>query len=113
MSSLVQSKVEKLTSGASRLPEQEIQNLLAQLPDWQLIEENGEKHLRRSFDFKNFRQALDFTNQVGDLAEQADHHPRLVTEWGKVTVDWWTHSVRGLHKNDFIMAAKTGRLRRG
>jgi 4a-hydroxytetrahydrobiopterin dehydratase len=55
-------------------------------------------------------EALDFTNRVGELAEQQGHHPAIITEWGKVTVTWWTHKIKGLHRNDFIMAAKTDRL---
>ena len=57
--------------------------------------------------FKNFEQALQFTNKLGTVAEQQNHHPAILTEWGKVTVSWWTHKIGGLHKNDFIMAART------
>ncbi len=88
----------------------EITELQPQVPEWQIVELNGVKHLQRAFKFKNFAQALDFTNQVGALAEQEDHHPSLLTEWGKVTVTWWTHKIKGLHRNDFIMAAKTDRI---
>ncbi len=63
-----------------------------------------------SFKFKNFVQSLEFTNQVGALAEAEGHHPALLTEWGRVTVTWWTHKIKGLHRNDFIMAAKTDQL---
>jgi len=66
--------------------------------------------LRRIFKFKNFVEALNFTNKVGEIAETEGHHPMLITEWGRVTVVWWTHAIRGLHKNDFIMAAKTNDL---
>jgi len=66
--------------------------------------------LQRTFSFPDFRKALTFTNQVGELAEVEGHHPKLVTEWGKVTVVWWTHSLQGLHSNDFLMAAKTSEL---
>jgi 4a-hydroxytetrahydrobiopterin dehydratase len=62
------------------------------------------------FRFKNFRQALEFTNKIGDIAEQEGHHPVIVTEWGRVKVSWWTHKIQGLHQNDFIMAAKTDEL---
>ena len=62
---------------------------------------------KKSIPSKNFREALAFTNQVGEIAEAQGHHPGLLTEWGKVTVTWWTHKINGLHKNDFIMAAKT------
>ncbi|HSE95394.1 MAG TPA: 4a-hydroxytetrahydrobiopterin dehydratase, partial [Methylomirabilota bacterium] len=60
--------------------------------------------------FPTFVAALDFTNRVGALAEAEGHHPALLTEWGRVTVSWWTHAIRGLHRNDFVMAAKTDRL---
>ena len=71
---------------------------------------DGIKRLRRAFKFKDFREAMQFTNRVGELAEQEDHHPAILTEWGKVTVTWWTHKIKGLHRNDFIMAAKTDSL---
>ncbi len=90
-----------------RVTAEEIRELSPQIPDWQLLEVNGENRLERSFKFPDFKQALDFTNRVGQAAEREDHHPLLVTEWGKVTVDWWTHKIHGLHRNDFIMAAKT------
>jgi 4a-hydroxytetrahydrobiopterin dehydratase len=77
------------------------------VPDWEVVEQAGVKRLERVFKFKNFAQALDFTNRVGTLAEAEDHHPALLTEWGKVTVTWWTHAIGGLHRNDFVMAAKT------
>jgi 4a-hydroxytetrahydrobiopterin dehydratase len=92
------------------LTESQIDQFMPQVPDWQVKEVDGEKRLERVFKFKNFAQALDFTNKVGALAEQEDHHPLLITEWGKVTVTWWTHTIHGLHQNDFIMAAKTDRL---
>ena len=66
--------------------------------------------LTRQFKFKNFVQALAFANRVGDLAEQQDHHPAILVEWGRVTVSWWTHVIGGLHQNDFISAAKTDQL---
>jgi 4a-hydroxytetrahydrobiopterin dehydratase len=65
------------------------------------------KHLEKEFKFDNFVHALAFTNKIGELAEEEGHHPALLTEWGKVTVSWWTHKIRGLHRNDFIMAAKS------
>jgi 4a-hydroxytetrahydrobiopterin dehydratase len=83
---------------------------MSQTPGWNVIEIEGVKRLQREFKFKNFAEALTFTNQVGGLAEAQDHHPALITEWGLVTVTWWTHAVKGLHKNDFIMAAKVDEL---
>jgi 4a-hydroxytetrahydrobiopterin dehydratase len=65
------------------------------------------KRLEKVFKLKNFVQALEFTNKIGAAAEEENHHPLIITEWGKVTVQWWTYVVNGLHKNDFIMTAKT------
>lgn len=96
--------------GEPTLSEAELAEYLPRVPGWEIVEEGGEKRLRRSFKFKNFAQALEFTNRVGAAAEAQDHHPRLVTEWGRVTVDWWTHVIGGLHQNDFIMAARTSEL---
>ncbi len=89
------------------LDDYEIGELSQQLPGWMVTEHNGVKKLERRFRFKNFAEALAFTNAVGALAEEAGHHPALLTEWGSVTVWWWTHKIKGLHRNDFIMAART------
>ena len=96
--------------GEPTVTEEEIRQYHPQIPDWEIIEVEGVKRLRRSFKFKNFAQALAFTQQIGEIAEQEDHHPVIVTEWGKVTATWWTHKIHGLHRNDFIMAAKTDDL---
>ncbi len=84
--------------------------LLSQLPGWQIETRNAVAQLEKSYGFANFAQALAFTNALGAIAEAADHHPALLTEWGKVTVTWWSHSLKGLHRNDFIMAARTEQL---
>lgn len=81
--------------------------LLAQLAGWSIEQVAGMDQLRAQFAFANFAEALAFANRVGELAEAADHHPRIVLEWGKVEVRWWTHAIGGLHENDFIMAART------
>ncbi len=96
--------------GEPPLSAAEIATLKPQLPDWQIIEVDGIQRLQRTYKFKNFAEALAFTNRVGELAEKEAHHPAILTEWGKVTVTWWTHKIRGLHRNDFIMAAKTDSL---
>ena len=88
----------------------EIETLRREIPDWGLREREGIAQLERVFPFANFADALAFTNRVGALAEEAGHHPALTTEWGRVTVAWWTHTIRGLDRNDFIMAAKTDAL---
>ena len=77
------------------------------IPEWKIGERENIKRLERTFRFKNFAQAVTFTNKVAEIAEQEEHHPAILTEWGKVTVTWWTHKIKGLHRNDFIMAAKT------
>ena len=95
---------------APRATEEEIQEWRREIPEWKLIEEDGEAKLQREFSFPDFRSALAFTNQVGELAEEQNHHPALITEYGKVTVVWWTHKIGGLHRNDFICAARTDQL---
>jgi 4a-hydroxytetrahydrobiopterin dehydratase len=97
-------------SGEGTLSAEEISELHTQVPTWQIVERDGEQHLERSFEFPDFTSALAFTNEIGRLAEEQDHHPRIITEWGEVTVAWWTHKVGGLHRNDFISAAKTDEI---
>jgi 4a-hydroxytetrahydrobiopterin dehydratase len=99
--------------GVPPLDDEQITPLLSEVPEWQVLDVDGVRRLERVFTFKDFAAALDFTNQVGALAEQQGHHPLLVTEWGRVTVQWWTHKIKGLHKNDFIMAARTDLLMTG
>ena len=89
------------------LSESEVEEYAEQVPDWEIIQADDVPRLKRVFKFRNFSQALAFTVQVGILAEKEDHHPALTTEWGKVTVLFWTHAIQGLHLNDFICAAKT------
>ncbi len=112
MAELDQMTPVSVEQGASLLPDNEVKRYHQQLPDWQLVTEVGEQRIRRVFTFHNFAEALSFTDQVGRIAEQYNHHPALLTEWGKVTVTWWTHKVKGLHLNDFIMAARTDQLYR-
>ena len=88
----------------------EIGELAGQLPGWNVSEKDGVARLEASFKFVNFRRAVDFTNQVAQVSNEEDHHPVILTEWGKVTVTWWTHKIKGLHQNDFIMAAKTSKI---
>ena len=95
---------------APRLSPEEVAKLLPSLPDWMLEEIAAVPRLVRVYKFKNFAEAIAFTNRVGEIAEREDHHPALLTEWGRVTVSWWTHAIGGLHRNDFIMAAKTDSL---
>ena len=107
MSGLAQMKCTACRGDEPRLSDAEIEELRSQVPDWRVVEHDGVKRLERAFGFDDFAQALAFTNRVGEQAEEEGHHPSLLTEWGKVTVTWWTHKIGGLHRNDFIMAART------
>ena len=113
MSELSEMKCTACRGDEPTLTEAEISGLRPRVPDWQLVERDGIKRLERVFGFRNFAEALAFTNRVGEQAEEEGHHPALLTEWGRVTVTWWTHKIGGLHRNDFIMAAKTDELSEG
>ena len=110
MSALTNEKCIACRRDAPRVTEGEIGELRPQIPDWALVEREGIQRLERVFRFTNFADALSFTNRVGALAEEEGHHPAILTEWGRVTVTLWTHKIRGLHRNDFIMAAKLDSL---
>lgn len=97
-------------SGTAPLNPDQQHALLAELPDWQLDSASGQDQLVRTYRFKSFARALAFANQVGELADSEDHHPAILIEWGRATVSWWTHSIGGLHRNDFVMAARTDAL---
>ena len=110
MSELSEMKCTACRGGEPTLTEAEITELRPRVPEWQLVERDGIKRLERVFGFRNFVEALAFTDRVGEQAEEERHHPALLTEWGSTTVTWWTHKIKGLHRNDFIMAAKTDEL---
>lgn len=110
MNNLAAGKCVSCRAGEPTLTDAEIEDLLPQVDDWQVKEVNGEKRIEKVFKLKSFAQALEFTNKIGAIAEEAGHHPLIITEYGRVTVAWWTHVIGGLHKNDFIMAAKTDKL---
>jgi 4a-hydroxytetrahydrobiopterin dehydratase len=101
---------EACRADAPKVTDAELKELIGQIPEWQPVVVDGILQLHREYLFKNFAEAMDFTNLVGDEAEEEGHHPALLTEWGKVSVSWWTHKIKGLHKNDFVMAAKTDAL---
>ena len=92
------------------MPEAQCQRLLQNLPGWELATVENSVRLGRTFVFKDFSEALAFTNRVGGLAEAVGHHPELITRWGEVRVSWWTHAIQGVHLNDFIMAARSDAL---
>src|SRR5205814_4516485 len=107
MEELTEQKCAACRVGAPSVTPDEITQLHSKIPDWQIITEDGIPKLDRTFKFKNFKDAIAFADAVGVAAEEEGHHPRIITEWGKVAVTWWTHKIRNLHKNDFIMVAKT------
>lgn len=110
MSKLAQMKCVACRGDEPTFTDEEISALHSQVPDWQVVEKDGIKRLERSFRFSNFVEALAFTNKVGEIVEEEGHHPVIMTEWGRVKVAWWTHKIKGLHRNDFIMAAKTDKI---
>jgi len=110
MSELIERTCEACQAGAPRATQAEIDEFQPQIPDWEIVEAGGVNQLRRTYKFKNFAQALAFANRVGELAEREGHHPAILVEYGKVTLTWWTHKIKGLHVNDFIMAAKSDKL---
>ncbi len=107
MTELIRRTCEACRVGAPPASDADIAAFRPQIPDWEIVERDGIPRLERVFAFPDFVAALAFTNRVGALAEEEGHHPALLTEWGRVTVSWWTHKIRNLHVNDFVMAAKT------
>lgn len=110
LQTLSQASCEACRVGAPKVDDTEARELLQQIPDWSLIEVDGINQLQRQYKFKNFVTAMEFANRLADIAEAEGHHPGILIEWGKATVTWWSHSIKGLHRNDFIMAAKTDNL---
>ncbi len=110
MGQLAQERCVACRAGSPPVSDQEMPELRVQAPEWALIVEDGIRKLQRTYRFANFADAMAFTDAVGALAESEGHHPRLTTEWGRVAVTWWTHKIRNLHRNDFIMAVKTDAL---
>jgi 4a-hydroxytetrahydrobiopterin dehydratase len=110
MTELVSQNCEACRRDAPHATEAEIAAYLPQIPEWECNEKDGIKRLQRTYRFRNFAEALAFTVRVGELAESQSHHPSLLTEWGRVRVTWYTTKIKGLHRNDFVMAAKTDRL---
>ncbi len=104
MSELSKKKCQACREGASPLEGDELVKLANELGnEWKVI---NDKHLEKEFRFKNFSEALDFTNKLAKIAEEEDHHPDIHLSWGKVRVLIWTHKINGLTESDFILAAK-------
>jgi len=96
-----------------KLDPQAVENLLEKIPEWKVVSEEGVNRLERTYSFDDFQGALDFVNQVGEIAEEVNHHPVIEFTWGTAAVTWWTHFIDGLHQNDFIMAARTDSVYQG
>ncbi|MGL4516209.1 4a-hydroxytetrahydrobiopterin dehydratase [Shewanella sp.] len=110
MTALSKMKCEACQADAPKVTDDELAQLVRQIPDWSVQVRDGIMQLERVYKFKNFKAAMAFSNKLAELAEAEFHHPGMLIEWGKVTVTWWSHSIKGLHRNDFIMAAKTDQL---
>lgn len=93
--------------GSPTVTDEELEQLMPQVSEWELATVNDVPRLRRTFRFDGWEPGVAFTNAVAGLATESGHHPMIRLEWGKVTVSWWTHAIKGLHRNDFIMAART------
>jgi 4a-hydroxytetrahydrobiopterin dehydratase len=113
MATLTTEKCTACRRDSPPVTEAEIAELKPQIPEWTMLEREGISRLERVFRFQNFIEALHFSNRVGALAEEEGHHPAILTEWGRVTVTLWTHKIRALHRNDFVMAAKVDGLYEG
>ena len=110
MENLTSQKCEACQADAPKVTDDELVEFIKEIPLWEPITDDSISKLRRNFSIKDYIQAVEFSNKVAELAEEEDHHPAILLEWGKVQVTWWTHKILGLHKNDFIAAAKTDRL---
>ena len=109
MSELAEQKCIPCAGGVPSLKGEQLEELKQKLGgDWDVVDEH---HLEKEFKFDDFKQALDFTNKVGGLAEEQGHHPDIYLAWGKVKITLWTHKIDGLTPSDFIMAAKIDELR--
>ena len=110
MTELANERCEACRAGAPTVNDVDAKRMLRELPGWRIREVDGVPRLEKSYALRDFAQALELTNRVGEIAESENHHPLIVLEWGRATVAWWTHKIGGLHRNDFIMAARTEQL---
>ena len=104
---LVQEKCIPCRDTSDRLSEADIKHLWLETPMWEVAEEDNARRLRRTFKFDTYEDGLAFAQEIGRLAAEADHHPIITIDFRKVGVEWMTHMIKGLHRNDFIMAART------
>ncbi len=108
MSELAKKECVPCEGGVPPLKRENLSSLLNKLGNgWHVVQDH---HLEKGYKFENFRQALDFTNKVGEYADTIGHHPDICLSWGKVNLTIWTHKINGLTENDFILAAKADQL---
>lgn len=110
MSRLMDMRCEPCSGNASLATSDEITQWSAETPDWQIIERDGVAQLYRCIKTANFVESIDLAQRIAQIAEASNHHPQLTVNWGSLEIYWWTHKLRGLHRNDFIMAAMTDEL---
>ena len=106
MAGLTEESCVPCRGGVPTLTDTEIAGLVPQVPGWKVAEVGGVKRIQCEYTFPDFRTAMDFAVRVGELAEREQHHPDIHLSWGRVMVETWTHKIKGLHQNDFILAAK-------
>lgn len=107
MNLLTTASCEACKKSSPLLSTSELNSLLPEIADWQLINDHNINKLQQVFSTQTYPKAVKFTLAIAELAEQQGHHPKITLEYAQVTVQWWTHIIHGLHKNDIIMAAKT------
>ena len=107
MSDLAERQCVPCRGGVPPLTGAEIQPLAEQVPGWEVVDEH---HLQKTCKFGNFREALEFVNRIGELAEEQGHHPDICFGWGKAEISIWTHKINGLTESDFVLAAKIDKL---
>lgn len=107
MENLSEQSCEACRADAPKVSDEELPELIGKIPDWNIEVRDNVMQLEKRFSFPNYLAAVAFTNLLAEASEQEGHHPAILLEWGKVTVTWWSHEIKALHKNDFIMAAKT------
>ena len=110
MNNLSNLKCEACDISAKLLSPTEISELLPTIADWQLVEIENIQRLKRVYQTDNYSKSLLFTNLIAELSETENHHPKITLEYSCVTIEWWSHKIKGLHKNDFIMASKTNKI---
>jgi 4a-hydroxytetrahydrobiopterin dehydratase len=104
---LTRERCEACHAGAPKVTGEEIEQLKPQIPEWEIVEVKGVPRLKRTYTLDGWMPAVKLVDAIAEIVEREDHHPVITLQWGKVTVSWWTHAIQGLHRNDFIMAAKS------